>query len=695
MRPSHASSTLLLCAVGVLAAQAAWAIDAIVIEAGRIGVGSLQLEQADLRLDIARDGSVGAQLRIATLDAGAPFGKSAGLSLDCARLALDAPAYGCAQAVIALARSPVGPVAITSSLGFHTDTGVVSARSERVALAGGHARFDLAQGPADRWKIDAALDGATWSALRPLLADFFTIPKDLAFTGRLDAKLALQGRAAAIERGHVEASAQAVEFSNDAATLAGEKLGLRTAFDFTPGKAGRLGIKGSIAGTAGQALTGPVFFDFGAHPLTASFAGTWADSQLDLERIELSQPGVIAGSGRALLSFGTPVLVKSAQFDLPQVTLPGAYTAFLQIALAGTDFGALATRGTLAASVVVADDAPVRFDARLAKLEIVDTHGKLRLDALRGALHWAPPGQPGPAPSLLEWNAIGAYGLAGGAASVELVAQGAGFEFTKPARIPVLDGAVAVRALAVSNLGTDRLALTFEGDIEPISMPKLAQAFGWPEFAGRVSGRVPRIELRDKLLTFGGDLEASIFNGTVVASHVRMQDPLGRWPRLFADVRLRNLDLLQVTDTFEIGSISGRLDGQLLGLELFDWAPVAFDASLQTTPGYKGPRKISARAVGSLSNIGGGGGGVVSALQSGVFKAFDEYQYDRIGLRCRLADDVCNMGGVEPAPNGYYIVKGRGLPRINIIGNEGRVNWPQLVSQIAAQMNSTGKVRIE
>jgi hypothetical protein len=35
------------------------------------------------------------------------------------------------------------------------------------------------------------------------------------------------------------------------------------------------------------------------------------------------------------------------------------------------------------------------------------------------------------------------------------------------------------------------------------------------------------------------------------------------------------------------------------------------------------------------------------------------------------------------------------VPHIDIVGNEGRVNWPQLVSQIVAQMNSEGELRIE
>ena len=94
-----------------------------------------------------------------------------------------------------------------------------------------------------------------------------------------------------------------------------------------------------------------------------------------------------------------------------------------------------------------------------------------------------------------------------------------------------------------------------------------------------------------------------------------------------------------------------------------------------TPKGDKSRHRISAKAVSSLSNVGGGGGSVVQALQSGVLRFFDDYSYDKLGIRCRLVGDVCEMSGIEPAPNGYYIVKGSGLPRIDIVGNQGRVNW--------------------
>ena len=84
---------------------------------------------------------------------------------------------------------------------------------------------------------------------------------------------------------------------------------------------------------------------------------------------------------------------------------------------------------------------------------------------------------------------------------------------------------------------------------------------------------------------------------------------------------------------------------------------------------------------------------VSAVLQSGFLRFFKTFHYDRLGLSCQLRNDVCLMGGLEPTATGYYIVKGGGLPRIDIIGNAGRVDWPTLLAQIQSGMQSHLTVR--
>jgi hypothetical protein len=154
-------------------------------------------------------------------------------------------------------------------------------------------------------------------------------------------------------------------------------------------------------------------------------------------------------------------------------------------------------------------------------------------------------------------------------------------------------------------------------------------------------------------------------------------------PRLQVDVNVDNIDLENLTRTFSFGRIEGRLDGRVDGLRMESWRPVAFDAEFATPPDDTSRHRISQKAVDNISNIGGGGFG--GALSRSFLRFLEDFPYDRLGIRCRLENGVCAMGGVAPAKQGYYLVKGRFIPpRLDVIGYAERVDWQALVSQVIA-----------
>ena len=56
-----------------------------------------------------------------------------------------------------------------------------------------------------------------------------------------------------------------------------------------------------------------------------------------------------------------------------------------------------------------------------------------------------------------------------------------------------------------------------------------------------------------------------------------------------------------------------------------------------------------------------------------------------------MQNGICDMGGVEAAENGYYLVKGSFLPpRLDVIGFADRVDWDTLVAQIVAVTRDKG-----
>ena len=131
--------------------------------------------------------------------------------------------------------------------------------------------------------------------------------------------------------------------------------------------------------------------------------------------------------------------------------------------------------------------------------------------------------------------------------------------------------------------------------------------------------------------------------------------------------------------TFSFGAIEGKLDGDIKELELQNWKPVKFDAIIQSSAG-RYPRKISQRAVENISSLGGAG--AAAAIQRSFLRFFEQFNYQSIGLSCKLRNDVCAMGGIASTPAGYVIVKGSGIPAITVMGYNQTVAWTDLLARI-------------
>ena len=280
----------------------------------------------------------------------------------------------------------------------------------------------------------------------------------------------------------------------------------------------------------------------------------------------------------------------------------------------------------------------------------------------------------------LHYAGAALYGIPFDAGLLRLESQGASVHvLDTPLRVSLLDGALAINTLALRGFDSDDVEADFDAVLEPVDVAKLTSALGWVPFSGTLSGRLPTLRYAGGVLTLGGALEAEVFGGNIRIDGLRVDEPLGVLPALHADIRMRDIDLERLTSTFSFGHMTGRLDADVLGLEAVDWRAERFDARIYTPPDDDSRHRISQRAVQSIASIGGGG---VASLSKGVMRLFDEFTYDRIDLSCRMRDQVCVMGGLEAKGKGYYILRGKGLPRIDVIGYQTAVSWPALAAAV-------------
>ena len=189
-----------------------------------------------------------------------------------------------------------------------------------------------------------------------------------------------------------------------------------------------------------------------------------------------------------------------------------------------------------------------------------------------------------------------------------------------------------------------------------------------------------------------GKMQFNMFNGNVAMEGLRIDDPLGIAPKLYANLHMRDIDLGDLTRTFNFGAIEGKLEGDVNDLQLVNWKPVRMDAIIQTADG-KHLKKVSQRAVENITALGGEG--TAAALQRTFLRFFKEFNYEKIGLSCQLRQDVCKMGGVESTASGYTIVKGKGAPTVNVNGFTEYVSLSDLIARMKRITDSNSKMIIK
>ncbi len=509
------------------------------------------------------------------------------------------------------------------------------------------------------------------SALLPELAAYLP-------SGRLDARIQVDA-----ERIELSLQLQQLAFASADGKLAGDKIEASLVASAERRDAS-WNWRASLTwpgGESGEAYWAPLYRAGGAR-LTAG--GKLTPEALTVSEATLVLDGIGSASGSLQWQRGSGKLVAATIDTVPldlAVAVPQLVQPFLDLR-AGPKL-AVSGKGRVAASW--------------------DPEGMSRLDlALDGAVLEAG--------TVLALHGVGAripwrreqatqaeFRAAGGRfgrlplGAIDLPLSMHGLEFSLPyAEIPLLDGKLLFENFHAARVG-DEWQWRLGGALHPIAMPLLTQALGLPRMAGLLSAAIPKISYANDTLALDGALVISVFDGYLSASSLKVIDPFGRLPRVRSDIEARHLDLGMLTETFSFGDISGYIDGDIQGLEMSGTRPLAFAARIQSSPGeYR--KRISQRAVQNISSLGGAGAG--AAIQRSFLRFFETFGYERLGLSCRLVNEICLMEGIAAAPQGYVIVKGGGIPALNVIGYNRYVHWDELVSRLQAVIAGNSKIEI-
>lgn len=438
---------------------------------------------------------------------------------------------------------------------------------------------------------------------------------------------------------------------------------------------------GLISWTAGELYWQPFYFGKAGNQFEIN--GTFKQDMLNIQNASLLVNEVGKMQATATINIKTKI-VEDVKVNAKNVDFAGLYAVFLKPMAEKSAFGNMDVSGKADWKFEIKNLAPTSFELNLRDANIEDKNGKFGFSHINAHIPW-----DYDEPKNLQLAYESGHLLKIGLHETKLIAEINRFSLTAPQlNLPVLDGALSLSDVSAVRLD-DNWAWHLRMNLVPITLNEFSKALGWPEMKGQISGQIPLVTYANKQLNMDGAMSFNAFSGSISMNDLVIDDPLGVAPRLYADLKMRNLDLGDLTRTFSFGAIEGKLDGDVKDMVLENWKPVQLDASIQTSDG-KHLKKISQRAVENITALGGEG--TAAALQRTFLRFFKEFNYEKIGLSCKLRQDVCEMGGVESTASGYIIVKGKGIPAVNVNGYTQKVSLEDLLGRIKRITDSNTKV---
>lgn len=311
-------------------------------------------------------------------------------------------------------------------------------------------------------------------------------------------------------------------------------------------------------------------------------------------------------------------------------------------------------------------------EIRLAGLSFSSAAGGLDVERLQLQLpvdlRWTAGGgvQAGePQRGLLAFDRVVAGGVQLAAIATELAVLGDSVTMVGDLQLPVLGGEVVLERAGFADLARSSRHLTAAVGLNRIRLAEVSRVLGLPPLSGDVTGGFPQVLYSKGILTVDGTGELAVFGGTVTMRGITGADLLTRYPRLKLSADWRDIDLAQVTRTFDFGTMSGIVEGELVDCEIFRDVPVRFRGRLQSVPREGVKQRISLKAVNNIAIVGTGSG--LGFLDSGLRRFIDSYAYRGIGLEMALSQDRFLLRGLERRGDRELFVKGRFPLRLDVV----------------------------
>jgi hypothetical protein len=415
----------------------------------------------------------------------------------------------------------------------------------------------------------------------------------------------------------------------------------------------------------GESLLKDIYVIFDKYPVEM-IVNTVFDKAFELQKSEASLLATNAVSLDVMIKDGS---FENLLIDFKVNDLNYLYKGFLASYVEIKGIDDLLISGRSKGQLLVEDTKIIQASINLVETNIDIESKKIILKNFAADMNWHNNGEW--LSSKLQWDNILLAGMPIKKSEMNLKSVGQQLKVQNNTNLPLFDGSILINELWLQDLFSPEISIDFDGELKPISIALITKKMGWPIMNGVISGKIPGMKKKGQSIKFDGFLDLKVFDGTMQISDLAIERLFGIAPVIAADINFQNLNLQQITSTFDFGEITGLIAGYVKGLRITNWKADRLDAYVHSvkTKGIK--QTISQRAIDNISSIGG----IQGALSRSFLRFFDYFNYKKIGIGCKLRNAICEMSGIKNVKNGYQLIEGRGLPSINILGYRNYIDW--------------------
>jgi len=498
--------------------------------------------------------------------------------------------------------------------------------------------------------------------------------------GRISFKLNASGSHALIEDFTLTAELNGLTVQTKDGRFAAEALSLDTRLEAQNNK-GLWQWQSHSRFNGGALYIEPFYLEADRQSIGLDAQGNWSDKnkRAEIKSASYKHATALALSGSAIVKYEKKVTLEKADLTLHSDDLQKLSALYLKPFFEQTALEGLTFAGTINADFSIVQDSLIALTATVNKFAIRDTAERIRVENGVGTIYWSNE-EIFNRPSTFAWRQLQLYALPIGPSRLLFLSRASSFRLLEKTHLPFLGGEIAINQLGWQAKKQQEPEVYFAGSLNNISLEQWSKALNWTPLSGTISGNIPRVEYSNKTLSLGGEINIKVFDGDIKITQLASSGLFTDFPKFYSELEINNLDLDQLTSKFEFGGITGKLSGFVRQLTMENWHPVSFYAWLGTPDDDDSRHRISQKAVKNIASIGGGGASDI--LSRSFLSFFETFGYDKIGLGCYLHDGVCQLMGVEARPQGYAIITGGGLPRIEVIGYNPRVDWNVLMERL-------------